>query len=78
MRPHRSAGSLFKKKYLNALVQSAVHAEQLSLLNKNVPDDVLHTWTTMITEWENNRTKPNPNLYYTPLEGKWTIHCLHD
>jgi len=63
----RHSGPLFKKKYLNALVQSKVYEEELASLNQQIPNDVQDTWTTMIKEWERDRTKPNP--YYTPLEG---------
>ena len=60
-------GPLFKKKYLNAVAQAKVHEDELAFLNRTLPDDVRDTWTTMIKEWERDRTKPNP--YYTPLEG---------
>ena len=60
-------GPLFKKKYLNAVAQAKVHEDELAFLNRTLPDDVRDTWTTMIKEWERDRTKLNP--YYTPLEG---------
>ena len=60
-------GPLFKKKYLNALAQSKLHAEELASLNRQLPDDIRDTWTTMIKDWERDRTKSNP--YYTPFEG---------
>ena len=60
-------GPLFKKKYLNAKAQAKVHEDKLVFLNQRLPDNVRNTWTTMIEEWEKDRTKPNP--YYTPSEG---------
>jgi hypothetical protein len=71
----RSTGPLFKKKYLNALTQSKVHAEELVFLNQKLPEDVRNTWTGMIIEWERDRKKPNP--YYTPLEGKRMFYRIH-
>ena len=72
---HRSPGPLFKKKYLNALTQSKVHAEELAFLNQRLPDNVRDTWTRMVVDWEKDRTKPNP--YYTPSEGKCMFCDIH-
>jgi hypothetical protein len=56
-------GPLLAKKYLNAVKQAKLHEKEQRLINAGLPATLLHSWTAMITIWENNRSAPNP--YYT-------------
>ncbi|KAF9782642.1 hypothetical protein BJ322DRAFT_1022239 [Thelephora terrestris] len=60
-------GTLLAKKYTNALVQSATHEDEFTALCTGISSETLGLWTTGITEWELDRTKPNP--YFRPSSG---------
>ena len=60
-------GPLLAKKYLNAVEQAKLHEEELALISEDLPIALVHSWTAMITTWENDRNSPNP--YYMPMKS---------
>ena len=62
-----SSGTLFARKYANALIQSATHVDEFDALCVDIDEEILNLWTSRILAWELDRQQPNP--YFTLLSG---------
>ncbi|KAF9777691.1 hypothetical protein BJ322DRAFT_1114826 [Thelephora terrestris] len=68
-------GTLLAKKYTNALVQSATHADEFDALCVGVSPDTVNLWTERILNWEGDRSQPNP--YFNPSSGPSELEIRH-
>jgi hypothetical protein len=59
------SGSLLPKKLQNAVIQCENHNKQHKIFCGAIPDTAKADWTMMISQWENNKYKPNPYIVGT-------------
>ncbi|KAF9503966.1 hypothetical protein BS47DRAFT_1401889 [Hydnum rufescens UP504] len=66
-------GSLLPKKLQNAIIQCEKHNEQHEIFCGAIPDTNKVEWTTMINEWENDKSKPDPYVIETIFQSQAAI-----
>ncbi|KAF9505874.1 hypothetical protein BS47DRAFT_1306050, partial [Hydnum rufescens UP504] len=66
-------GSLLPKKLWNAIIQCEKHNEQHEIFCGVIPDMNKAEWTTMINQWENNKSKPDPYVIETIFQSQAAI-----
>ncbi|KAF9504609.1 hypothetical protein BS47DRAFT_1401234 [Hydnum rufescens UP504] len=66
-------GSLLPKKLRNAIIQCEKHNEQQEIFCRAIPDTNKAEWTTMINQWENDKSKPDPYIVETIFQSQAAI-----
>jgi len=61
-------GHLFSSRLKKALVMQVKHEQAFVKFNGTFPPAVVDKWETMVTEWDNDKTKKNP--YEEPVAGR--------
>jgi Kyakuja-Dileera-Zisupton transposase len=55
-------GTLLQKKLKNAIIQCQKHDKQHGIFCGVIPDATRAEWMMMISQWENNKSKPDPYI----------------
>ncbi|KAF9504994.1 hypothetical protein BS47DRAFT_1400808 [Hydnum rufescens UP504] len=66
-------GSLLPKKLWNAIIQCKKHNKQHEIFCGVIPDTNKAEWTTMINQWENDKSKPDPYVVETIFQSQAAI-----
>ena len=59
---------------MNALAQSAIHADEFAALCIDISEGTLQLWEAKILSWERDRDQPNP--YFNPASGRFNGPCI--
>jgi hypothetical protein len=66
-------GDLLLRSLLKALAMKEKHSDVLKKFNAILPEDLRQEWQEMISQWEQDKKKPNP---YTHTEkGSCLLFC---